>query len=278
MLSAWHCRPQRAPPKVRYHCDDAYIQEEEPARGRAWPQGRQAPIGDHDRRGAPRPCAEGCAGALGESFVTKTEPRGTPGRDVARWFWDLFGPTVKAAIVPAGASLAVIAITGWEFVKTSHLVPGWAVVGMTAVGGLCVTSIVIQVRRWWQRRYAHDLGIQHVGPNALWWHMGKHGDAPVMGVVGDFLIVNRLPGLVGVPRSVLLVSYRRWGFPPARRYVEGHGLSEPLGDHKGRQERLFWNVEPPILREGNTLVARVCLVLHTGHENWTQWTRWPCRR
>src|SRR5207249_11807524 len=44
--------------------------EEEPARCRARPQGRQASVGDHDRRRAQRPRKEGGAGAVDKSTQT----------------------------------------------------------------------------------------------------------------------------------------------------------------------------------------------------------------
>ena len=142
------------------------------------------------------------------------------------------------------------------------------------VTGLCVVSVGLHIRRWWQRRARHLLSIQHVGPRALHWQMAHRGDVPVMMPHGDFLIVNRADGKIGVPRSVLVVSYRRWRFFPARRYVDGFGLHEPLDGSAGRQSRLHWEIEPPVLREGEALVAKVCLIDHTGGETWTRWLRW----
>jgi hypothetical protein len=107
--------------------------------------------------------------------------------------------------------------------------------------------------------------------------MGKRGDAPVMMPTGDFLIVNLREGRVGVPRSVLVVSYRRWKFLPARQHVVGFGLFEDLNGRGGREERLHWEIEPPVLKLGDTLIAKVCLIDHAGRENWTRWLRWPYR-
>jgi hypothetical protein len=106
--------------------------------------------------------------------------------------------------------------------------------------------------------------------------MAKRGEQRVMMPHGRFFIVNlRDGGRVAVPRSVLVVSYRRWGVVPARRYVDGFGLHEDLDGRAGREQSLHWEIEPPVLKEHDTLVAKVCLIDHGGGENWTGWLRWP---
>src|SRR5438094_10601884 len=72
MLSAWHSQHALAPPKCATIAGDARP-EEEPARCRARPQGRQASVGDHDRRGAQRRRTEGGAGAGDKSPQTGIE-------------------------------------------------------------------------------------------------------------------------------------------------------------------------------------------------------------
>ena len=69
MLSAWNSQHALAPPKCDTIAGDARP-EEEPARCRARPQGRQASVGDHDRRRAQRPRKEGGAGAVDKSPQT----------------------------------------------------------------------------------------------------------------------------------------------------------------------------------------------------------------
>jgi len=69
MLSAWHSQHALAPPQCDTIAGDARP-EEESARCRARPQGRQASVGDHDRRKAQRPRKEGGAGAVDKSPQT----------------------------------------------------------------------------------------------------------------------------------------------------------------------------------------------------------------
>jgi hypothetical protein len=96
-----------------------------------------------------------------------------------------------------------------------------------------------------------------------------------MMVWGDFHIANRAPAPVVVPRSLLAVSYKRWGFLPARHYVESVGMFQAIGGNRVHEERLHWMIEPPILKDGETLIAKACLIDHLGNENWTRrWLRW----
>lgn len=211
---------------------------------------------------------------MGERMPKRSEPAGTSWRDVARWFWELLGPAIKALLGPVVGSGSVYVIAGKEFVWSSHPVPGWVLVGSAGVAGLCVVSVAVHVYQWLRRRRGGLLAIEHTGPRALWWQMGKRGDVSVMMPCGDFLVTNRTPAYVAVPRSVLVVGYRRWGFLPARRRVDGFGVFEPLKGHAAREERLHWDIEPPVLSEGEALRARVCLIDHLGGETWTAWLRW----
>jgi len=71
-------------------------------------------------------------------------------------------------------------VAGREFVTSSHFVPGWTIVAAVGVAGLCVVSVELHVYHWWRRRRHRSLSIEHKGPRALWWQMGKRGDTPVM--------------------------------------------------------------------------------------------------
>lgn len=210
-------------------------------------------------------------------MAKEPEPAGSSWRDVARWFWELLGPAIKTLLGPLVGSGGVYVIAGKEFVWSSHPVPGWVLVGSAGVAGLCVVGVGLHLYQWLRRRRGGLLAIEHTGPRALWWQVGKRGDVSVMMPCGDFHVSNRTPAYVAVPRSVLVVSYRRGGVLPARRRVDGFGVFNPLEGHAARQERLFWEIEPPVLREGEVLRARICLIDHLGGENWTGWLRWPYR-
>jgi hypothetical protein len=212
---------------------------------------------------------------LEQTLMTeKPESKGAAWQDVIRWFWDVFGPSIKAAIGPAVFSGVVVAVAGWEFVKSSHVVPGWVIVIAAGITGLCLVSVGLHFSRWRLKQRGGALVMEHSGPRVLTWDFGRRGDTPIMMVWGDFQIANRAPGNVVVPRSIMVVSYKRWGFLPARRRVEGFGVFEPLAGHRVREERLHWEIEPPIVNEGDPLIAKVCLVDHLGNENWTRWLRW----
>ena len=89
----------------------------------------------------------------------KPEPPGASWRDVIRWAWDVFGPAIKTAIGPAILSGGLVAVAGMEFVKSSHSVPGWAIVVATGVTGLCIVSVGLHVHRWRRRRRSGVLAI-----------------------------------------------------------------------------------------------------------------------
>jgi hypothetical protein len=200
---------------------------------------------------------------------------GHPWRDVLRWFWDTFGPSIKTAILTLLPSGTAVAIYGRDFVTASHSVPGWAILIAVAIVGPLALLLVREGRRW--RRRTPALVIEYRGPHALHWHMGKHGTTDVMQVFGDFNILNRAPsGNAVTPRSMLEVHYRRWRVLPARRRVDGFGVYEPIPATAIRgNERLDWHVEPAVIKRGDALVARVCLIDHLGGENWTRWLQWP---
>jgi len=203
------------------------------------------------------------------------EPAGASWRDVARWFWELLGPAIKSLVGPLVGSAGVYVIAGKDFVWSSHSVPGWALVGFAGVAGLCVASVGAHLYRWLHAKRGGLLAVEHTGPHALRWQMGKRGDVPIMMPCGDFYITSLSSANVAVPRSVLLVGYRRWGVLPASRRVDGAGVFETLKGHGARKERLIWHIEPPVLREGEVLRAKICLIDHLGGENWTGWLRWP---
>lgn len=204
----------------------------------------------------------------------KPEPAGVSWRDVAGWFWEIFGSTIKTLLGPLAASGGFYIIAGKEFVWSSHLVPGWVLVGTAGVGGLCIVSIGIQVHQWLRRKRTRLVAIEHIGPHALWWQMGTRGDVAIMMPFGDFHVTNCTAETVAIPRSVLIVSYRRWGFLPARRRIDGFGFFKPLDGCEAGKERLHWQIEPPVLKKGDILCAKVCLIDHLGGENWTKWLRW----
>ena len=205
-------------------------------------------------------------------------PRTTeaPGRstvDTLRWIWDVFGSSIKAAVAAALPSGAALAIVGRDFVTSPHLVPGWVIALILALAGLGALGAWTGWTGWRKRRRGGPLVIEHRGPRALNWTMGKRGSQDVMMVLGDFSITNRASFTAITPRSVLVLSYKRWGFLPARRHIDGFGV-EPIEALSVRKDRLEWHLEPPILNRGDLLVARVCLIDQLGTENWTNWLRW----
>ena len=60
-----------------------------------------------------------------EADVKKPEPPGAKWRDILRWFCDVFSPAIKTGIGPVLASGSFIAVGVRDFVKSSHLIPGW---------------------------------------------------------------------------------------------------------------------------------------------------------
>jgi len=204
-----------------------------------------------------------------------SEAPGRSWRDVLRWFWDTFGSyitTAALALLPSGTA---VAIYGRDFVTSSHSVPGWAILIAVALVGPLAFLLVREGLRW--RRRTPTLVIEHRGPHALHWGMGQRDTTDVMQVFGDFTITNRASsGRAFTPRSILEVRYRRWGVLPARRRVDGFGVYEPIPPVSIHgNERLDWHVEPAVLKRGETLVARVCLIDHLRGENWSHWLRWP---
>jgi hypothetical protein len=74
-----------------------------------------------------------------------TDRESSSWRDVARWFWDVFGPFIKSGIGPALGSGGVVIVAGRKFVTTSHEVPGWIIVVAAGIAGLCVVSVGLHV-------------------------------------------------------------------------------------------------------------------------------------
>lgn len=199
-------------------------------------------------------------------------------------FWNdpVWSKVIAGTILAAGAVLGTYFLDWWpvighllrvvySFARSSTQVPNW----ILGVLGLLALSTGFYANRWLRRKRGGILAIEYEGPRALWWQMGTRDDVPIMMPWGDFHVTNRTPGNVAVPRSFLVVSYRRWGILPARRRVDGFGVFQPLPGHSASKERLHWEIEPPILRKGEVLTARVCLIDHLGGENWTPWLRWP---
>ena len=198
------------------------------------------------------------------------------------WNDPVWSKVIAGIILTSGAALGTYFFNWWpaighflseaySFALSSTSVPNW----ILGVIGLLALSIGFPAYQWLRRKRGGCLAIEHVGPRALSWQLGKRGEVPVMMPWGDFHITNRTAGNVAVPRSILVVSYRRWGILPARRRVDGFGVFQPLPGHAASQERLHWEIEPPILEKGEVLTARVCLIDHLGGENWTPWLRWP---
>src|SRR5438094_7778961 len=147
------------------------------------------------------------------SVTDKPKPKGAWLRDVAAWFWEFFGPTIKAAIGPAVLSGSFLLVTGWDFVKTPHQVHGSLIVAGVGVFGLCIVSVGFNLLRWRRRHHARTLSVEYEGYSfSLHWSMGTAGDKSVMFVAGDFIIAALVPrDDVAVPRSVLHLRYRLWG-------------------------------------------------------------------
>jgi hypothetical protein len=180
------------------------------------------------------------------------------------------------ALPPAGLLLAY----GLDFITAAHLIPGWAVLCSVAVAGLFVASVGLNVRQWAARRRHMQRTVQVVAQGystSLLWDMGTRvgpPDSPVMSVRGDFVVTNLTPLSVTVPRAVLLASYRSWYVVPRRKRVEGPGVYKPISGQGQVSERLQWEIEPPVVRRGEVLRAKVGLIDHLGRTNWGEWLHW----
>lgn len=187
---------------------------------------------------------------------------------------------IVAALFGVLPSVGVLLAYGWAFLRTTHPIPGWAVLCALATGGLFAASVVLNVGQWLTRRRERGRTVQAVAqgyPSSLNWNMGARmgpPDVPLMMVWGDFHITNLTPHNVAVPRAILLASYKRWYVVPWRKRFEGPGIYNPIAGGRAMRERLHWNIEPPILRKGAALRARLGLIDHLGRVNWGEWLNW----
>src|SRR5215470_11405942 len=82
--------------------------------------------------------------------------------------------SLLATVTPPVALVAL----AWDFIKTTHSVPGWVFpIGAGALG-LLVSSIVLNVAQLVRSRRAARRTLRIVGegyPSSLWWHMGAAG-------------------------------------------------------------------------------------------------------
>jgi hypothetical protein len=172
---------------------------------------------------------------------------------------------------------AVLRAYGLSFIKTTHPVPGWLILCSAAVGGLFVFSAGLNIwQRLSQRRAARrTLAVVAEGyPTSVHWSLGKRGDTPVMCVAGDFHITNLRSQNISVPRTVLIVAHRRWRVIPRRLRIEGAGVYEGIEAGALVRDRLLWWIEPPVLKTGETLHAKVGFIDNLGQINWGEWLDW----
>ena len=128
------------------------------------------------------------------------------------WWHSLTVNTITNVIILVAVSaippLAVWRAYGFSFVRTTHAIPGWALLGASGMGCLLLFSIGLNIKHWLTRRSATRSTLTIVAeglPNALSWGMGEQVapvKAPLMMPFGRFLITNTSSSNISVPRTV----------------------------------------------------------------------------
>jgi hypothetical protein len=104
-------------------------------------------------------------------------------------------------------------------------------------------------------------------PNALQWHLGARGEAPVMQIVGDFLVTNVTKLDVMVPAAKLRKP-TTVGFATVRASDSNLHGQYPISPGDTSDLRFLIWVEPPVRKKGETFRADVALIDQFGNEHW----------
>ncbi len=179
---------------------------------------------------------------------------------------------IGAALTSQGAALWAY---GWDFVWSPHPIPGWIIFVAVGLVILFVSSVVLNLIQWRRTRQRNFAIVAEGHPTALHWSMGKNGDRPVMMVSGDFSIANLSQNNLVIPRIELIVAYKVFGFIPWRRRVVGIIANNVIQARKQGRDRLFWMIDPPVLRQGQTLRARPVIVDSFNRISRGDWREWP---
>lgn len=175
-------------------------------------------------------------------------------------------------IVPL-ATIVLPPIAFWafarDFVERSHAVPGWVFVVATALSGLLVVSVGLNIagrRRLSGQNRQHLIVVSHGGPAGPTWQIGEgpHGKRGVF-AIGTFDITNTTSVALRVPRTVLQVRHGRFGILPWRRTVEGSAMFHHLAPRTSIEQALTWHCDA--FTEANSFRARVGLVDSFGQCN-----------
>jgi hypothetical protein len=168
--------------------------------------------------------------------------------------------------------LAILWGFGIRFAASDHPVPGWAILGASALLGWFVVTLVILTLTALGRERC-TLVVAPKSP-VYAWHRQSLGGKSVARVGCTFYVTNT----ASTPRTVVLaelVVRQRKGMLPQSRRVQGY-IQDGPGQLKGGETvsaLVWWTVDPPP-RDGAILRAKVVLTDHLNLRASTPWLLW----
>jgi len=202
-----------------------------------------------------------------------------------KWLKGLLAALLQDAVKSVIAGLGLSALIGgvilrfwpqsWEFLRATHPVRGWFILLGALIVVLFLASATLNGVQWRRRTRQRTFSIVADGhPTALHWNMGGVADRPAMMVTGDFYITNLSSHNLGIARTELVMAYKIWGVIPWRRHVQGTLAGAVMPARKQTRDRFIWFIEPPILKEGQQMRARVVMIDTFNDSSKSDWYRW----
>jgi len=203
------------------------------------------------------------------------------------WKWPkgllsgLLQDAVKSVIAGLGLSALIGGVMlrlwpqSWEFLMATHPVRGWVILVGALIAILFLASATLNGVQWRRGTRQRTFSIVAEGhPSALSWNIGGVADRPVMMVTGDFYIANLSSHNLAIARTELIIAYKVWGVIPWRRRVEGTAAGTVMRARQQTRDRFIWFIDPPILKKGQQMQARVAMIDTFNHSSKSDWCRW----